>query len=80
MKQQIRYIELKTHNQRQFSTVRRNAMTTQNEIINFTKKIKMKKTILLFAFIATTLVSFGQTKDQELSNAEKFSAKAGSLI
>jgi hypothetical protein len=40
----------------------------------------MKNIILLFAFIATTLFSFGQTKDQELSNAEKFSAKAGSLI
>lgn len=55
-------------------------MTTQYKIVDFTKKMKMKKTILLFAFIATTLVSFGQTKDQELSNAEKFSAKAGSLI
>lgn len=40
----------------------------------------MKKSILLFAIALFTLVSFGQTKDQELSNAEKFSAKAGSLI
>lgn len=35
-------------------------------------------TVGLFLFTATT--TFAQTKEQELSNAEKFSAKAGALI
>ena len=42
----------------------------------------MKKKFLLLAISLFSLmsISFGQTKEQELSNAEKFSAKAGSLI
>ena len=40
----------------------------------------MRKTILLFALVATTTISFGQTKEKELSQAEQFSATAGTLI
>lgn len=40
-----------------------------------------KTTILICGFILTTIsIGFAQTKEQELSNAEKFSAKAGTLI
>lgn len=39
------------------------------------------KTILATGFfLLTATVTFAQTKEQELSNAEKFSAKAGALI
>lgn len=44
----------------------------------------MKKIQLIFALIAITLYSFGQqaakAKEQEVSNAEKFSERAGSLV
>ena len=40
----------------------------------------MRKTILLFAFVATTTISFGQTKEKELTQAEQFSSQAGTLI
>ncbi len=40
----------------------------------------MRKSILVFGILFLCLELFGQTKEQELSNAEKFSAKAGSLI
>lgn len=41
----------------------------------------IKNTILAIAlFLLTSTVNFAQTKEQELSNAEKFSGKAGALI
>lgn len=40
----------------------------------------MKKTILLSAFVFWTTMIFAQTKEQEQSNAEKFSAKSGTLM
>ena len=43
--------------------------------------ITMNKTLLtLFIFILNTSYNYAQTKEKELSNAEKFSIKAGALI
>jgi hypothetical protein len=43
--------------------------------------MKQKKTVLTLALFLTTIaMTFGQSKEQELSNADKFSAKAGTLI
>jgi hypothetical protein len=43
--------------------------------------MKLKKILLTIAFFLTTVaMNFGQSKGQELSNADKFSAKAGALI
>jgi hypothetical protein len=43
--------------------------------------MKLRKTVLTFALFLTTIaMTFGQSKEQELSNADKFSAKAGTLI
>lgn len=43
--------------------------------------MKLKKTVLTLALFLTTIaMTFGQSKEQELSNADKFSAKAGTLI
>lgn len=43
--------------------------------------MKLKKTVLTLALsLITTAMTFGQSKEQELSNADKFSAKAGTLI
>src|SRR6218665_2943469 len=45
------------------------------------KKMKITKAILTTAiFLLATTATFAQIKEQELSNAEKFSAKAGALI
>lgn len=44
-------------------------------------KMKISKVILAVGiFLLATTAIFAQTKEQELSNAEKFSAKAGALI
>ena len=55
---------------------------TENHISRM-KKNKMK-TLKLFlivgVFLLATTATFAQIKEQELSNAEKFSAKAGALI
>lgn len=40
----------------------------------------MKKITLLSGLVLWTALSFAQTKEQELSNAEKFSAKSGTLM
>jgi hypothetical protein len=43
--------------------------------------MKLKMTVLtLTLFLTTISMTFGQSKEQELSNADKFSAKAGTLI
>jgi hypothetical protein len=39
-----------------------------------------KTNLAMVIFLLTSTISIAQTKDQELSNAEKFSAKAGALI
>jgi hypothetical protein len=38
------------------------------------------KDLTLLALLTTSIIAFTQTTPQELSNADKFSAKAGTLI
>ena len=40
----------------------------------------MRYSILIFALVASTAISFGQTKEKELTQAEQFSSQAGTLI
>jgi hypothetical protein len=40
----------------------------------------MKKTILIASLIVTSTIAIGQTKEKELTQAEQFSAQAGTLM
>src|SRR4051812_9637393 len=63
------------------SAYERNGQNATN-LFSFTKlkPTDMKKIIITLSICLIIILGFGQTKERELSNAEKFSAKAGTLI